>query len=108
MATAVSATSALGIAAAAAAGCSSQDTWLALLGPEIAPHTLEDTFPGILKVFAAAVSADGKTSLLSLEENRVAISVILSPTYFLFLDINFSQFFSFEIKPTVKNLHKLI
>lgn len=66
MATAVSATSALGIAAAAAAGCSSQDTWLALLGPEIAPHTLEDTFPGILKVFAAAVSADGKTSLLSL------------------------------------------
>lgn len=67
MAIAVSATSALGIAAAvAAAGCSSQDTWLALLGAGIAPHTLGDIFPGILKVFAAAVSAGGKTSLLSL------------------------------------------
>lgn len=92
MATAVSATSALGIAAAAAAavGCSSQYTWLALLGTGIAPHTLEYTFPGILKVFAAAVSAGGKTSLLNLEENQGAISVILSPTHFLFLDINFS------------------
>lgn len=88
VAVAVSATSALGIAAAAAAGgCSSRDTWLALWGPGIAPHTLEDTFPGILKVFAAAVSAGGKTSLLSLEENQGAISVILSPTHFFFLDI---------------------
>lgn len=107
MDTAVSATSALGIAAAAA-GCSSQDTWLALWGPGIAPHTLGDTFPGILKVFAAAVSAGGKTSLLNLEENQDAISIILSPTHFLFLDIDFSQFFSFEIKPTVKSLYKLI
>ena len=88
MAGAVSATSALGIAvAAAAAGCSSQGTWLALLEAGIAPHTLEDTFPGILKVFAAAVSAGGKTSLLSLEENQGAISVILSPTHFSFPDI---------------------
>ena len=93
MAIAVSATSALGIAAAAAAAaaaCSSQDTWLALLGAGIAPQTLEDTSPGILKVFAAAVSAGGKTSLLSLEENQGAISVILSPTHFSFLDITVS------------------
>lgn len=91
MAVAVSATSALGIAAAAAAaGWSSQDTWLGLWGAGIAPHTLEDTFPGIWKVFAAAVSAGGKTSLLSLEENQGAVSVILSPTHFSFLDIRVS------------------
>lgn len=70
--TAVSATSALGIAAAAAAvGCSSQDTWLVLLEAGIAPHTLEDTFPGILEAFAAAASAGGKTFWLNLEENKV-------------------------------------
>lgn len=89
MATDAGATSALGIAAAAAAavGCSSQDTWLVLLGPGFAPHTLEDIFPGTVKGFAAAVSAGGKTSLLSLEENQGDILVILSPTQFSFLDI---------------------
>lgn len=64
------ATSALGIAAAAAAaGWPSQDTWFVLWGPGTAPPSLEHTSPGTLKVFAAAVSAAGKTSLLSLEEN---------------------------------------
>lgn len=57
------------------------------MGAGIAPHSLEDTFPGILKVFAAAVSAGGKTSLLSLEENQGAISVILSLAHFSSLDI---------------------
>lgn len=89
MAIGASATSALGIAAAAAAavGCSSQDTWLVLWGPGFAPHTLEDIFPGTVEVFAAAVSAGGKTSLLSLEKKQGDILVILSPTQFSFLDI---------------------
>lgn len=91
VAIAVSATSALGIAAAAAAAeCSSQDTWLVLLEAGIAPHTLEDTFPGILKAFAAAVSAGGKTFWLNLEEKQGAIPVKLSPTQFSFLDIKVS------------------
>lgn len=68
MAVAAGATSALGIAAAAA-GWSSQDTWLVPWEPGTAPRSLERTSPGTWKVFAAAVSAAGKTSLLSLEEN---------------------------------------
>lgn len=82
MAAAGSSTSAWGTAAAAAVGCSSRGIWSVLWGPGIAPRPSGDTSAGTGLVFAAAASAGGKTSLLSLEEKQGAPLVTSSPTQF--------------------------
>jgi len=83
MAAAGSSTSAWGTAAAAAAvGCSSRGIWSVLWGPGIAPRPSGDTSAGTGLVFAAAASAGGKTSLLSLEEKQGAPLFTSSPTQF--------------------------